>query len=161
VALLNPRAVRRFAEGMGVFEKTDAIDAGVIAWFAAVKQADPCTPASAEQQRLKALVTRLRQLTELRTAQGNQRLLVRDRVVLTSFAKLLGVLASEIRALETAIAGLIAADPLWQKLDHAFRSIKGVADRTVARVYGGFAGDRHDIQQGCFQAGGLSTVGAR
>jgi hypothetical protein len=35
VALLNPRAVRRFAEAMGLLEKTDRIDARVIAWFAA------------------------------------------------------------------------------------------------------------------------------
>ena len=134
VALLNPRAVRRFAEGMGALEKTDAIDAGMIAWFAAVKNSSPCTPASAQQECLKALVTRLRQLTELRTAQRNQRLLVRDALVLASFAKILKVLATEMRTLETAITALIAADPLWQKLDQAFRSIKGVADRTVARV---------------------------
>lgn len=134
VALLNPRSVRRFAEGMGLLEKTDRIDAGVIAWFAAVKSSRPCAPVSAEQQRLKALVTRLRQLTELQTAQRNQRLLVTEATVLTSFREMLALLASQIRTLEAAIAALIAADPLWQKLDHAFRSIKGVADRTVARL---------------------------
>ncbi len=134
VALLNPRAVRRFAEGMGLLEKTDRIDAGVIAWFAAVKSSLPCAPVSAEQQRLKALVTRLRQLTELQTAQRNQRLLVSETMVLTSFREVLALVASQIRTLEAAIAALIAADPLWQKLDQVFRSIKGVADRTVARL---------------------------
>ena len=134
VALLNPRAVRRFAEGMGLLEKTDRIDAGVIAWFAAVKRSLPCTPISAEQQRLKALVTRLRQLTELQAAQRNQRLLVSEATVLASFREVLTLVASQMRTLEAAIATLIAADPLWQKLDQAFRSIKGVADRTVARL---------------------------
>ena len=38
VAIVNPRAVRRFAEGMGLVEKTDAIDAGMIAWFAATRR---------------------------------------------------------------------------------------------------------------------------
>jgi transposase len=134
VALLNPRAVRRFAEGMGLLEKTDRIDAGVIAWFVAVKRSLPCAPVSAEQQRLKALVTRLRQLTELQTAQRNQRLLVHEATVLASFSEVLTLVASQIRTLETAIAALLAADPLWQKLDQTFRSIKGVADRTVARL---------------------------
>ena len=32
------------------------------------------------------------------------------------------------------IAQRIAADPLWRELDQAFRAIKGVADRTVARL---------------------------
>lgn len=132
VAILNPRSVRRFAEGMGLLEKTDRIDAGVIAWFAQVKHSRPCTPASAQQQHLQALVTRLRQLTELQTMQRNQRVLVTDPTVLASFTQLLSVLASQIRALATAISELIAIDPLWQQLDQTFRSIKGVADRTVA-----------------------------
>ena len=40
-AILNPRAVRRFAEGMSLTEKTDAIDAGLIAWFAETKPPRP------------------------------------------------------------------------------------------------------------------------
>ena len=133
-AILNPRAVRRFAEGMGLLEKTDQIDAGMIAWFAQVKGVAPMAPLSAEQQRLKALVVRLRQLTAMRTTQRNQQLLVDDPMVLKSFKRILTVLASQMRQLEAAIAELIAADPLWQKLDQTFRSIKGVADRTVAHL---------------------------
>jgi transposase len=134
VALLNPRSVRRFAQGMGLEEKTDRIDAGVIAWFAEVKKVVPTQPASAAQAQMEALVTRLRQLTELRAAQRNQRLLVREAAVLDSFCELLALLTAQIRALEKSIAELIAADPLWQQLDTAFRSIKGVAGRTVSRL---------------------------
>jgi transposase len=134
VTLLNPRAVRRFAERMGLLEKTDALDASVIAWFAEVKRAQPQALASASQQQLRALVCRLRQLTALRTAQRNQSRLVTDAVVLSSFDALLALLAAQIGELESAIAALISQDPLWQQLDLAFRSIKGVADRTVARL---------------------------
>jgi transposase len=134
VALLNPRAVRDFAKGMGLLEKTDRIDARVIARFAEVKDSAPTALTSAAQQRLKALVTRLRQLTELRAAQRNQRVLVSEATVLQSITELLKVVSLQIRMLEREIAGLLADDPLWQKLDQALRSIKGVADRTVARV---------------------------
>jgi transposase len=134
VAMLNPRAVRDFARGMGLLEKTDRIDARVIAWFAAAKGSTPNAPASAEQQKLKALVTRLRQLTELQAAQRNQRLLVSEAAVLESISELLKVLASQMRKLQAEISALLGSDPLWQKLDQALRSIKGVADRTVARV---------------------------
>jgi transposase len=134
VAILNPRSVRQFAEGMGLLEKTDRIDAGMIAWFAEVKHVSPTQPHSAEQQRLKALVVRLRQLTELQAAQRNQQLLVEDDVVRKSFLGLLAVVKAQIRELEKAIADLIAADPLWEKLNQAFRSIKGVAKRTVAHL---------------------------
>ncbi len=118
---------------MGFLEKTDSIDTGVIAHFAAVKKIQPCLPDSSQQQQLKALVARLRQLTQCDT-QRNQRRLVTEPTVLALFTELLAVVAAQIRTLETAIAELIAADPLWQKLDQAFRSIKGVADRTVARL---------------------------
>jgi transposase len=134
VAILNPRAVRRFAEAMGVLEKTDILDAGLIAWFAEVKRCPPQPLSPAAQQQLRALVTRMRQLTAIRTAQRNQRRLVTDPAVLASFEELLSVLQHQIAALQSAITGLIAQDPLWQRLDPAFRSIKGVADRTIARL---------------------------
>lgn len=134
VTILNPRAVRRFAEGMGLLEKTDRIDAGVIAWFAQTKHPQPVCLPSASQQQLRALVTRLRQLTEIRTAQRNQSRLVTDPAVLAFIEELQALVARQIRDLETAIAERIAADPLWRQLDQAFRSIKGVADRTVSRL---------------------------
>jgi transposase len=133
-AILNPRMVRRFAEAMGVLEKTDRIDAGIIAWCAEAKGVGPSEPASQTQKLLAALVLRLRQLTAVRTAQTNQQRLVDDARVLASFEEILALVARQIRALEAEIASLIAADPLWRALDQAFRQIKGVADRTVASL---------------------------
>jgi transposase len=79
-------------------------------------------------------VTRLRQLTDIRTAQRNQRRLVTDTVVKASFDQLLAVVNCQIEQLQTAITELISHDPLWRELDPVFRSIKGVADRTIARL---------------------------
>jgi transposase len=134
VAILNPRAVRQFAQSMGRPEKTDRIDAAMIAWYAEVKQTPPACVAPQSQQHLRALVTRLRQLTGIRTAQLNQQRLVTDRAVQASFKKLLAVLARQIGGLEQKIAALLDQDPLWRELDQAFRTVKGVADRTVARI---------------------------
>jgi transposase len=106
----------------------------MIAWYARTKRIVPEPPASQTQHRLEALVTRLHQLTELRTAQTNQRRLIKETTVLEGFTELLGCIRRQIRSLEKQIAQLIDADPLWRNLDAAFRSIKGVADRTVARL---------------------------
>lgn len=133
-AIVNPRAVRRLAEGLGLLEKTDRIDAGVIARYGEVKNLVGQAPASEAQQKLKALVTRLSQVTVLQTAQTNQRRLVQDETVLASIDAFLALARSQIRQLEQAIAQLLSHDPLWQALDQSFRSIKGVADRTVARI---------------------------
>lgn len=133
-AIVNPRSVRQFAKAMGFLEKTDRIDAGVIAWYADTKHIVAQEPASQAQEHLKALVTRLRQLTELRTMQSNQRRLVGDPDVNGLFSELMALIARQTRELEAKIAALIDSDPVWQKLDECFRSIKGVADRTVARI---------------------------
>lgn len=133
-AIVNPRSVRQFAQSMGRLEKTDRLDAGVIAWYAETRRIKPQPPAPAAQSQLAALVLRMRQLTELRVAQINQRRLVTDPEALATFGELTALLARQLRDLETKVARLIADDPLWAKLDAAFRSIKGVANRTVARL---------------------------
>jgi transposase len=133
-AIANARSVRRFAEAMGVLEKTDRIDAGIIADYAQAKGLTAQVPESHAQERLRALVTRLRQLTALKGAQSNQRRLVADPEVVASFEEMLAMIARQSKALEMKIADLLGADPLWRALDAAFREIKGVAGRTVARL---------------------------
>jgi transposase len=134
VSILNPRAVRDFAKGMGLLEKTDGIDARIIARFAEVKGSAPCVPLSKQQEHLKALVTHLRQLTRMHAAQRNQGLLVTDKTVQKSIATMVKVLVRQKLRVAAKIAVVVASDPLWQQLDQTFRSIKGVADRTVAAV---------------------------
>ena len=133
-AIVNPRSVRRFAEALGFLEKTDRIDAGVISRFAEVKDVVAQEPEGQSQKRLRALSNRLRQLTDLTVSQTNQRRLVDDAVVQASFTEIIALVRRQIRQLEKQIGELLQSDPLWQALDEAFRSIKGVADRTVTRV---------------------------
>jgi transposase len=133
-SILNPRQVRRFAEAMGMLEKTDAIDAGIIAWFAEVRCCPPSPAPAPDQQHRRALVTRLRQLTTTRTAQRNQRRLISDPGVLALIDELLALLNRQLRSIEQQIAALIAQDPLWNELQNTFASIRGVASRTVARL---------------------------
>jgi transposase len=134
LVLANPRQVRSFAEALGLLEKTDRIDAAVIAQFAQVRRLPHWTPDAENLRRLTAQVLRLRQLTDMRTAETNRRRLVEDEDVLASFTQVLAMINREIKALEARIADLIASDPVWTKLDQTFRTIKGVADRTVARL---------------------------
>jgi transposase len=85
VAILNPRSVRQFASSVGRLEKTDRIDADMIAWFAEVKKSRPTVLAPDSQLHVRALVTRLRQLTAIQTSQKNQQRLVTDPMVLATF----------------------------------------------------------------------------
>jgi transposase len=135
-ALINPRSVRRYAEAMGILEKTDRIDAGVIARFAIAKNLAPTPLPSQAQQRLKALVTRLRQVTDDLTVQKQRRSGLLDNVeMLASIDEVIALLKRQSRSLEGEIASMIDDDPLWALLAESWRSIKGVAGRTVARLH--------------------------
>jgi transposase len=132
--VVNARGVRRFAEAMGHLEKTDRIDAAVIAHYGAVKKVAPTPPPSAAEQRLRALVNRLCQVTGDLTINKQRHSTAHDADTRDSLDAMLAFLKREERRLEGEIASLIDDDPLWARLDRAFRSLKGIAGRTVARL---------------------------
>src|SRR5258708_15979311 len=134
-AMTNPRSVRRYAEAMGVLEKTDRLDASVIARFAHAKNLQPTPVPTSAQQRLKALVARLRQVTDDLTVQKQRRANLTDNAeMLASIDEVIALLKRQSRTLEGEIASMIDDDPLWAHLAQAWRSVKGVAGRTVARL---------------------------
>ena len=133
-AIVNPRSVRQYAEAMGFLEKTDRIDAFIIAHFARSKDLKPTPQLSQNQRRLKDLVVRLRQLTDDLVVNKQRRRQVEDAEITASFDELIALIKRQSRRLEGEIASLIDDDPLWAVLDETFRSVKGVADRTVARI---------------------------
>jgi transposase len=131
-ALTNPKAVRRFAEAMGTLEKTDRIDAEVIARHAAARRTQPTPPSSQQQQQLTALAARLRQVTGDLSVQKQRLHTTRDPMALASLREAVVFFTAQAKALAAQIAALVEHDPLWTALDRTFRSVKGVADRTVA-----------------------------
>ena len=133
-AIVNPRSVRQYAEAMGFLEKTDRIDAFIIAHFARSKDLKPILPASKNQCRLKALVIRLRQLTDDLVVNNQRRHQAENDEIRATFDEIIALIRRQSRRLEGEIASLIDDDPLWAVLDKTFRTVKGVADRTVARI---------------------------
>jgi transposase len=116
-ALVNPRSVRRYAEAMGRLEKTDRIDAAVIARFAIAKDLAPTPLPSPAQQRLKALDARLRQVTDDLTVQKQRRANLLDNPeMLASLDEVIALLKRQSRSLEGEIASMIDDDPLWALL---------------------------------------------
>ena len=134
VALANPRQVRRYAEAMGLLEKTDSIDAAVIARFAQARGLAAGHPPSPAGERLRALVARLSQVTADLTVNKQRRAAAGAAETLESLGEVIALLKRQRRHLEGEIASMIDDDPLWARLDQAFRSFKGVAARTVARL---------------------------
>lgn len=133
-AIANARSVRKFAEAMGYLEKTDRIDAMMIARFADAKRMVATPPPSAGQQQLSAMAVRLRQVTTDLGVQKQRLHSARDPIARESIKEAITFFTAQAKKLAAAIASLIDIDPLWTALDLSFRSIKGVADRTVGYV---------------------------
>ncbi len=134
-AVTNARQVRQYAEAMGVLEKTDEIDASIIARFARARDLRPTPAPTPAQQRIKALVARLRQVTDDLTVQKQRRSALLDNAeMLASLDEVIVLLKRQSRTLEGEIGSMIDDDPLWAHLAQAWRSVKGVAGRTVARL---------------------------
>jgi transposase len=130
--MTNPKNVRHYAKAMGISEKTDRIDAAVIARFAVAKDLKPTELPTISQQRLKALVARLRQVTDDLTVQKQRRSSTMNDEMTASINEVIALLKRQTKTLEGEIASMIDDDPLWSHLDAALRSTKGVAGRTVA-----------------------------
>src|SRR5260370_6209994 len=98
---------------MGVLEKTDRLDASVIARFAHAKNLQPRPAPTPAQQRLKALVARLRQVTDDLTVQKQRRASLADNAeMLASINEAIALLNRQSRTLEGALASLLDSDPL-------------------------------------------------
>ena len=105
--MANARSVRYFAEAMGFLEKTDRIDAAVIARYGAVKQLKPMPPPSTAQQRLTALVARLSQVGSDLTIQKQRKSAAATAETIASLDEVIALLVRQSRRLEGEIASLI------------------------------------------------------
>lgn len=135
VAIVNPRQVRDFARASGQRAKTDALDARVLARFAAQMQPPARPRPDATAQELAALLARRRQLQQMRTAERN-----RQTTVPTSqqpaLEEHLAWLERQIGAVDGELARTLRASPLWHDKAVLLRSIPGVGPVVTATLLG-------------------------
>ena len=132
VAVVNPRQVRDFARATGRLAKTDALDARLLARFAARIQPPVRPLPDATAQELAALVGRRRQLVEMRTAERNRRptLAPRLRPGVDAHVRWL---SQQIAALDRELTQTLRESPVWQAKEDRLRTIPGIGP-VVART---------------------------
>ena len=119
---INPTRIRKFAQACGVLAKTDAIDALMIARFAATLPGRLAEQNKAAEA-LAELVTARRQLCEEMTRAGNQAEHA-DQPLLKRLARRRAQrLSDDIAALDAAIAKAVAKDPDLARKDALIRSV--------------------------------------
>jgi transposase len=133
VAVVNPRQVRDFAKATGKLAKTDAIDAEVLAHFAESIRPEPRPMPDAQMLELQALVTRRRQLIEIRTGEKNRLETCHVVRVRKDILKTIKWLDGRIGQTDDDIDKMIRQTPVWREREDLLSSVVGIGT-TVART---------------------------
>lgn len=113
VAVLNPRLARDFAKASGQLAKTDTIDAAVLAHYAEALHPQPRLLRDEDAQFLDALVTRRRQLIDMRTMEQNRLGSCPDPRVRADIQAHLDWLAKRLKDAEHDLADAVRTNPDW------------------------------------------------
>jgi transposase len=125
VAVVYPQRVREFAKGLGLFAKTDRIDAELLAFYARVAQPSAQQLDSIQRRELQALSTRREQLLEMRASEQN-RLETAATLTRRSIEKHLRFLARQIREVDEELRQRISQSETWCAVDHRLQAVPGV-----------------------------------
>lgn len=131
VAVVNPRQVREFARATGKHAKTDALDAEVLAFFAEAIKPEPRPLPDEETLELQGLMTRRRQLIDMRTAEENRLQITRVKKVRADIEETLKWLKKRVKDVETDINTTVRKSPVWREKEDLMLSFKGIGPTTA------------------------------
>jgi transposase len=135
VTLVNPQRARQYAQSIGKLEKTDRVDAQVLAGFGRAAQHQIMEKPSEKQVELNDLISRRRALVQMRVAEKNRLAEVHQPKLAKSQAKtLLRLIDQQIEDIDRAIAQLIDDDDRWKRLLEIITSIPGVSTGTANQL---------------------------
>ena len=130
IVVVNPTRVRNFARAKGQLAKTDKIDARMIADFGQAIRPEVRPLGTVEQQLIKALVTRRRQLIDMQTAEKNRRTSINPEL-LPRLQNHLDWLAAELAEIEEELNDWIAQNVHWREKRAGLESVPGVGEITA------------------------------
>ena len=129
IVVVNPTRVRNFARAKGQLAKTDPIDARMIADFAQAIRPEVRPLGTEEQQLIKALVTRRRQLIDMQTAEKNRRTSINPEL-LPRLEKHLDWLETELAEIEADLNEWIDQNAQWREKRVSLESVPSVGKVT-------------------------------
>jgi transposase len=125
VGLINPRRIKAFREAEGKRAKTDRLDASLIARFAVLMTDAPRPVPSANQQALKALATRRRQLVEMIAMEKTRLKQASDPLLCESHRTAIAALTVERRRIDANIDDRLTIDAALARRKVVLTSLPG------------------------------------
>jgi len=131
VAIVNPRRIRDFARALGQMAKTDKIDAQVIAKFAATLEPMPHEFISDNSRKLKALISRRKQLLGMHTAEVNRKEHAFDKEVKQSIEAIVKAIEKQLAKVDKETDDFIRQMPELKQKAEYLQSIPGIGKTTA------------------------------
>ena len=129
VVVVTPRQVRDFARATGQLAKTDALDAAILAHFAAAVRPPVRPLRDADTQALHALATRRHQVRTMLVAERNRLGTATAGVrphIAAHIAAHIAWLAQELADLDQQLRQTLRQSPVWREKDDLLRTVPGV-----------------------------------
>lgn len=134
LAVVNPRRVRNFADGLGWDAKTDLIDARAIARYGRVVQPAAQMAKSDEERKLKNLVGRRRQLLDLINQEGNRLKQTTDSEIQGYIRESLETLKNQVETIDQRLAKCVKTNTVDARKIEILESVKGLGPVTVSTL---------------------------
>ena len=129
VCVINPRQARDFAKATGQLAKTDRVDAHLLAHFGEALQPERSELPSTQTQLLDALLTRRRQLVQIRTAEKNRLAMTgHPRKIVKDLQAHIAWLDKRISHCDDELKTTLQASPVWRVNDQLLRSVPGIGE---------------------------------
>jgi transposase len=137
VALVNPQRAREYARSTGKLEKTDRVDARVLAQFGRGAEHQMLRKTSEKQVELDDLISRRRALIQMRIAEKNRLAEPHQpKLAKTQAQQLLRLIQQQIQDIDQALARMIDGDDDWKRKSQIITSIPGVSTGTANELLG-------------------------
>jgi len=137
VAVVNPAHARDFARAAGRLEKTDRIDAEMLARFGRAMGPRAAVKTPENQAVLGDLVSRRRALVQVRVAEANRAHDQLPKLAAAQSRKLLRLLEQQVEDLDREIARLVEADDQWRGKAEVIDSVPGIGPDTANQLVAG------------------------
>jgi len=134
---VHPNRARAFGQATARLAKTDALDAQLLAKFAAFTLNEPWAPLpDPKAQELADMVARLTQLTDLHQSESCRAKLAAGVAIKKSIHAVAKVIKAQIDAMQDAIDAFIAADPTLAENAKILRSCKSIGPKSAQAILG-------------------------
>lgn len=126
VAVVNPRQVRDFARATGRLAKTDRLDAGILAYFAASIRPEPRPMPDEAARELDARVTRRQQIVDMISTEKNRLSSSQDKATRGDIKVHITWLKAQLSTIDKDISEKIGNNPVWREKAKLLQSVPGV-----------------------------------